>query len=422
MTFALIPLAEAQTRLRGLDADVLWLGRSGFLWAGCEDAVPNSRVSVIGSAPDPPARIAGRRRVAIGFEADAATSDWAARCGADLLMPPHPITEAVGDKTALPDILRAADVTGIESITYRENEHVDPHAVRQTLGYAPLVVQRAENNLTGTGTVLVRDDAELARALAAWRGRRLKVTQYMTGTSLTISGCVGRTATIVSAISRQLVGVPQLTAVWAAHCGNALVDPADLAADTLARCTDACARVGDELRHRGFYGAFGLDLLHLPNGSVVVVEINPRVQSVTSLISIAEVESGILPVPAAHVLSLLDDAAGATVTTWPGRIAPLQQLVLYARRSGRLLRCPNAGAYALRCDEAIRVDDTLNLRRLDDGQVLLWQFAVPGNIEESTRLCVVQGRLPLIAARNMTLSPLGAAWVDAVDRLFHIEP
>jgi hypothetical protein len=420
MTFSLIRLAEGLAQLRSHDVEILWLGRSRFLWAGCERAVPGSSVSVIGTstgARQPEAR----RRVAIGFEADADTREWAARCGADLLMAPHATTVAVGDKTVLPGILRAADVAGIDAATFGEDDPIDTQIVRARFGDVTLVVQRAENNLTGTGTALVRSDHELAQVLANWRGHRLKVARHVDGVPLTVSGCVGRNSTIVTGLSRQLVGVPRLTSVWGAHCGNALLDPADLPVDTFALCTEACRRVGDELRQRGFLGAFGLDLLQLPNGRVVVVEINPRVQSVTSLISVAELESGFLPVPAVQILSFLGEASPVTLMQWPGRIPPLQQVVLYARRRGRLTSCPVAGSYALEDCKAVRVSDQMDLARLDDHSILLWPFAAPGDVEDTARLCVMQGRHPLVEPHDMALSSLGLLWVDAIDSLFHIE-
>ena len=73
---------------------------------------------------------------------------------------------------------------------------------------------------------------------------------------------------------------------------------------------------------------------------------------------------------------------------------PLQQIVLYARRNGRLTTSPAGGSFTLE----------------DDRCVLLWPFATAGDVEAKTRLCVVQSRFPLIEP-----------WIDALDALFNIE-
>jgi hypothetical protein len=70
----------------------------------------------------------------------------------------------------------------------------------------------------------------------------------------------------------------------------------------------------------------------------------------------------------------------------------------------------------------IRIAGDMDLTRLTDGAVLLWQFAEPGHVDETTRLCIVQGSLPLIASDGAALSPAGSRWIDAISLLFDIQP
>ncbi|MEU4769296.1 hypothetical protein AB0H12_39235 [Actinosynnema sp. NPDC023794] len=71
-------------------------------------------------------------------------------------------------------------------------------------GGRPVVVQRRVNNLTGKGTRFVTSAAQLRAVLGDWRGVRLRVSAFVPGVPLTVSGCVTGDATAVSAVSHQL--------------------------------------------------------------------------------------------------------------------------------------------------------------------------------------------------------------------------
>jgi predicted ATP-grasp superfamily ATP-dependent carboligase len=285
---------------------------------------------------------------------------------------------------------------------------------------SPVVVQQPANNLTGRGTRLLRDWREFSDTLVEWGTGRLKVSRHMDGIPLTISGCVGPAQTIISAISKQLVGLPRLTCFWGAHCGNQLINTAELGEKREALCFDACLKVGDELRRRGFLGAFGLDLMMTPENEIYVVEINPRLQSVSSLVNICEIESGVLPLPGVHLLAFLLDElpvaelVGASVPT------SLSQLVLYARRQGIISRVPESGAYRLENGTLKTADWPMSLHHLSTDEVLIWVFSRLGDhVQNDTRLCVFQARFSL--AEKMTpniLTDSAMQLTDAVESLF----
>jgi len=58
--------------------------------------------------------------------------------------------------------------------------------------------------------------------------------------------------------------------------------------ETSARCRGVCAAVGDQLGALGYLGAFGLDLLVTPDAAMLTIEINPRFQTVVSLMQAQE--------------------------------------------------------------------------------------------------------------------------------------
>jgi predicted ATP-grasp superfamily ATP-dependent carboligase len=413
-----VPLTEGVSILREHVSEIIWRGRSLFLCAGCEETLPNFRVSLI-TDQDCNSRPASSklRRVALAFEANENTRKWSEKHDVELLLPPPAVVLELGDKTLLPEILDGARLPSIPHIVYDPAQPLAAREIWRQLGDAPLVVQQPENNLTGKGTKLVENCFSLQQTLAEWGVAKLKIASYLTGSSLTISGCVGPTRTVVSAMSKQLVGISCLTSYWGAHCGNQLVDSTELGAEVAIKCADVCQRIGDELRRRGFVGVFGLDLLLTTDNDVFVIEINPRLQSVTSLINVHEVESGLLPLPGVHLLSFLTPEL--PVVEFNGPTPPLSQLVLYAKRRGILAKVATTGRYILKNGIAKQADGPVSLMDLTSEEALVWVFQAPGDcVEEDTRLCVIQVRFGLVGADASVLTDIALQWVEAVESLF----
>lgn len=411
-----VPLSDGVRMLREHVSEIIWRGRSLFLCAGCEDVLPNFSLSLITDNDYPFSHSSTKRRVALAFESDENTRRWAEQRRADLLLPSTAVVLEVGDKTLLPEILNCADLQFIPHILYDPAQPASAKEIWSQLGDTPLVVQRAANNLTGKGTKFVDNNRDLQQTLTEWGTGKLKVSRYLAGSSRTISGCVGPTKTVVSAMSKQLVGISRLTSYWGAHCGNQLVGSTEMEEDVATRCVDICDRVGDELRRRGFLGAFGLDLLVAPGNDVYVVEINPRLQSVTSLINVYEAESGLLPLPGVHLLSFL--TTELPVAHFNASTPAFSQLVLYAKRIGILACVPETGRYILKGGIAKRSNGPMRLMDLTNEEALVWVFPRQGQrVEEDTRLCVIQVRFGLVAGEGI-LTDVGQQWVEAVELLF----
>jgi hypothetical protein len=254
----------------------------------------------------------------------------------------------------------------------------DAGAVWDAFGGTALVVQRTPNNLTGTGTAMVHDVTGLGSVLRSWAGQRLKVSEFIHGTDLTVSGCVGPAHTLLSGVSHQLVGIPEVTPTWGAHCGNQLLDSADGWGSAIGQCQRIAELVGDRLRERGFLGLFGLDLIVGEDGTVRLLELNPRIQSVTSLLNHVEADAGLLPLPGAHLLALLGVEVPVVDIEVP-RVPALSQLVVTAHEAHRVGAVPAEGRY--------RVEGT-RTRLTHPGcagpppapdEVLVWRFARPGD-------------------------------------------
>ncbi|PWK86905.1 ATP-grasp domain-containing protein [Lentzea atacamensis] len=406
-----VPLDEGARLLRRHAPELTWQDRSPFLGAVAAPAIPwlrfahrdHRREEAVALPANPPAP----RGLAVSFapEDGIGAHAWAASSGLRLLA-----AEAAAAATA------ADKITSLELFARAGADTPRTWVVEEELPAAatvPLVVQRRQNNLTGKGTRLVTSPEQLDDVLREWSGETLRVSSHVDGVPVTVSGCVTRQGTVVSALSHQLVGVPALTPYWGAHCGNQLIAEHDLPAGAASRCREVCAAVGDQLARLGFLGAFGLDLLVTPDAAVLAIEINPRFQTVVSLVQAQERAAGLLPTLGTHVLaSLLPSVAVEEVRT---ACLKLSQLVVTADRTGVVRDGITSGVHRLANGRPQWCGDG-DLMALRPGEALLWAHAHPGDpVRPGEELVLLQ--LPGHAASvraNPELTAEARAWIRAV--------
>lgn len=174
---------------------------------------------------------------------------------------------------------------------------------------ARLVLQLAYGS-GGSGTRMVADEGEFIRARRELAGRDVWVAPYLGGLSFNVNAIALAGGVVVSFPSVQLVGFAALGADPGEYCGN------DFAAATLhsAIVDDVVAqseRLGRWLLGKGFRGMFGIDfVVDERTGRPVAVDLNPRWQGSTVLLSHAERAVGRRPLAVEEValrLSLLDE-------------------------------------------------------------------------------------------------------------------
>jgi hypothetical protein len=407
--------------LSGYTTEVWWLARSRFLCAGCEAAVPGLRFHRIGDVGSdlPPAT---GSRVVIGFQASDDLFAWASEHGATVVMPAPALTRRLSDKTQLAALAAESGVPVPRSVVGRRIGPQDADELWRRLGASRAVVQLSENDLTGAGTRYVDGPRPLAECLGSWTGRDVKLAEYVTGIPLTVSGIVLPGVVTASGISYQLVGYERLTSQWGGHCGNQLLDDALLPPRVGQCCRDACRRIGQVLGTRGVLGRFGLDLLATETG-VVVLELNPRVQSVTSLLNAAEVAAGLLPSPGLHVLAFVSDEPPALVED-RFTVPTYGQLVRSSRAAGRTEALPASGVYELagsgRCRWVGQVDHPLGT--LHDDQALVWAMTSLGTtVRQNDRVYLVQTPVPIVSWTDGALTKQATTWLTALDDMTEIK-
>lgn len=417
---------DARTGLRLLDGlvdEVVWLDHCPAVSASFQPApawLRHEPVSAWQPLPEPPP---GRlpcppdpRRVCVSFAPEHGDNarTWARAHGYRLLAPDAGVTAWAADKISATRLFAEADVP------------VPPFLVIPATGREPAeaywsgrwpraVAQRAENNLIGRGTVLVDGPSGLRACLDAWPDEPVKLSRFAPGISLTVTACAGPDRTFVSAVSHQLVGMPELAASWGAHCGNQLVGPDDLPEGLYGQARAAAYHVGEVLRGRGFRGVFGLDLVE-EGGRPLAVEVNPRFQTVVSLVQAAEGAAGLLPSLGLHVLSfLLPALPPATAGPLPTGLRH-SQLVVHARTDAVVRRPRPTGRYRR---DGRTVTGPLHeppvVSRLADDEALWWAVARSGPVTAGQELALVQFPRPVAGLRpRPRLRPDASAWLAAL--------
>ena len=330
---------------------------------------------------------------------------WAAAAGLRLLAADPAAVATAADKITSLALFAAA---GVDTPRTWVVESEFPSAAT-----GPLVVQRRANNLTGKGTRLVSTPRQLDDVLREWAGETLRVSAHVSGIAVTVSGCVTRHGTVVSALSHQLVGLPALTPYWGAHCGNQLIADDALPSGAATRCREVCALVGDQLGELGFLGAFGLDLLVTPDATVLAIEINPRFQTVVSLVQAQERAAGLLPTLGTHTLAALLPSLPVEEVRTPH--LELSQLVVTADRTGVLRGLVEAGVHRLEAGR-LRHRGEGDLVAVRPGEALLWPHAHPGDlVRPGEELVLLQLPGPAAAVRpSPELTADATQWIRAV--------
>ncbi|MEV6236659.1 ATP-grasp domain-containing protein [Lentzea sp. NPDC051838] len=411
LTITGVPLEEGTQLLRRHAPELTWHDRSPFIGAVAKPVIPWLRYAHRDHRRETDLTVSENPPAPQGFGVSFAPEDgtgahvWAAASGLRLLAPDATAVTTAADKIRSLELFERAGVP-----TPRTWVVTDELPAAAT---GVLVVQRRENNLTGKGTRLAETPAQLTDVLQAWKGHTLRVSAHVRGIPLTVSGIVTRQATVVSALSHQLVGLAALTPHWGAHCGNQLVCECDLPIGAGSRCREVCAAVGEQLRRLGFLGAFGLDLLVTPDSVVLAIEINPRFQTVVSLVQAEERAAGLLPTLGVHVLASLLPSVPLRQVRVPR--LPLSQLVVTAERAGVLRDGLASGTYRLECGRPRRCEDN-ELGSLRPGEALLWAHANPGDVvKPGEELVLVQ--LPGPAASvdlKAELTTEALRWIRAV--------
>jgi len=243
---------------------------------------------------------------------------------------------------------------------------------------------------SGENTFFVKNENDFDNVRnALGTDQPLKLSKYLPVPSLNGHGVVLKTAQGLQSIavcpSVQIVGTPGCTTRAEIYCGNDFA-AADRVAESVREeiCT-IMEKVGLFMGRKGFLGIFGMDFL-LNGDEVLALEVNPRFQGSTMLLSLQQVDRGEVPLAVLHVMQFMD-----LIPDFPQEV--LEQL-------RRRYRNPYAGAHLIVHsleDKPFRIEHNLKagVYTLEEGTIKrLRKGTTYRDLESPDEWCIIDN-LPL---------------------------
>ncbi|MFZ3058533.1 MAG: ATP-grasp domain-containing protein [Candidatus Methanoperedens sp.] len=172
---------------------------------------------------------------------------------------PPAVMEEVSDKSKLPGKLLSMD------IPHPETESMDK---AHELGF-PLMI-KPKSGSGGMRNIVLRNEEELSVFKGRNDAREFIAQEYIEGIPCSASVISSGEDAVVVALNEQLIGVPWLTGLPFAYCGN--VTPFH------SKFNDEMIQYAKQIALEfGFVGSNGVDFILTEKG-IVVIEVNPRFQ------------------------------------------------------------------------------------------------------------------------------------------------
>jgi len=221
--------------------------------------------------------------------------------GIKLLASPRHIVRAIEDKIELQKVLGELDLPSLPYRIIEPGNIPSWNDVRKTCG-DDVIIQSAVNNANGSFTYRVRSEAEYGDVIRKHRHDALKVSVRVSGGSFNLGGVVLSHQFVPGIGMRQLVGIPELTNVPFAYCGNEAPVSRWFSEDTIETAWRDLVRLSEWVRASGYRGLLGVDFVVDDAGVPYIVDINPRMQSSQGLVTALQIEKGLPPIALLHVL------------------------------------------------------------------------------------------------------------------------
>jgi ATP-grasp domain len=171
----------------------------------------------------------------------------------------------------------------------------------------PIVIQ-ARVGASGKHTHFVYDQSQLDELQTRYGNNDVIVTRFYNGPSLNVTAVVGTDFVEVAPASIQINGEPTCVRRPEYYCGNDFGATSMLPPRLLAEARTQVTQLGRAIQVLGYRGIFGVDLVTEPNSyNIYAVDLNPRLQGSTDLLTQLELLRGTTPLVALHLAVLLGD-------------------------------------------------------------------------------------------------------------------
>jgi len=219
-----------------------------------------------------------------------------------IISPLTAVTGPLGNKLAL---RRALPELGIEPVPHVvcTLADVDFRQIEWRFGL-PFVVQ-LPTGAGGSGTFYVSSERDLTALQDDKGDQEVSVSKYITGMAPNINAVVLDDGVLLSYPSIQVVGVPECVGWPGGYCGNDFAATRRLPDAAVRAIYDQTLRIGAWIGEQGFRGMWGIDFV-VDGSRVYPLEVNPRFQGSTRLLTELQHVGGEVPLVLAHVVGFLD--------------------------------------------------------------------------------------------------------------------
>ena len=263
--------------------------------AAIEGLVP----AVAGALSAAVRRRSSARWVAAAASTSASLRDFAAANGVLFAANAPALVASLNDKACFLDALAELGLPQLPGRWLRLSAARYPEIAAE-LG-TTFVAQLARG-ASGSGTAFIASEQDHAAVAARFGDRPVRVAPDLGQLSVNVNALALERSVIVSCPSVQLAGLPLLGADRGMYCGNDFIAARALPGRVTTAVTEQTARVGGWLAARGFRGLYGLDfVVDQAHDAVYAVDLNPRWQGSTTLLTLAEAKAGRLPLAAAEL-------------------------------------------------------------------------------------------------------------------------
>jgi hypothetical protein len=280
-------------------------------------------------------RQASGRRVITGAFPSRSLEDLSTEMGCETISNPSHLTAWLNDKRNLQNALREL------SLPLIRGRWTDLMSARYA-GFAAemgssLVLQIAQG-AAGSGTIFARSEDEFEAAAKRFAGHPVWVTPDLGELSVNINALALEAGVVVSCPSIQLEGLAVASASRGTYCGNDYVAAAHLSPSIVGNLMEQTSTVGRWLTTLGYRGLFGLDfVIEQSTQCAYAVDLNPRWQGSTALLTMAEHKAGRLPLAVADLACALGLMSATEI------VRRRDEFLEPVRASHLALRCPAAG-------------------------------------------------------------------------------
>ena len=288
--------------------------------------------------------------------------------------------------------LRRAGVPVVEWTYYTPNDLMRLYD-RLDLARGPLVIRR-NRSAGGVGFGLARNHDELMLYAAELGSEEfIAAAPYLhPNIPLNVGACVfADGTTTVHGASVQLIGIRECTTRAFGYCGNDFGTIREFRTTEIEELHAITRRVGAWLASRGYVGAFGVDAL-AHEGSIVLMEVNPRFQGSSALGAAFAYDAGLPDLFLEHMAAHLGLPAGPAT---PLRDSLAEQPLIAQVICHNLARVPvspgePAGPHQARCTmcpaPGVEVDpDAVICKLIVAGRATDDGFTLCADVGEQTR-------------------------------------